>query len=482
MIGKRIGKSARERTARGRGKRSMSKLGNKTSDALLVLAGHGNFGRVIAQKMNEIQANKELLPEGVSVRFYMIAEPKEEAREEAKKLGVKVVRDVDELVKEISKTNKKVVAWIATPSSKHITHLEKLAKLHNITIVEKPLTLNERELKDVKRVRNEWAMDLIEEENPAVKTLLDHLKKSGLNVNGGEMEFYRMNSIGIKKLLDPEFRGGIEGGADLDKMVHDAGVAFYLVKNMAGGVKGYKIKGSKVYHYMPADLEGEALLDRWMRKTTKINKNTAVGEGEINAEIRGKGKQKFHVKIVGGWFGVPDEIKSKMNRLAEKIGKDPIWTNPNEVSGYEFPWEELRLFRVKLDTDKGPKEYIGSMLPRGDGFFLFERKGNKWKEIPINEYPADQISRILSSAISAAVGEGELAIDKKTAISSMKTLFKSRRKAENKRKLKSVVLLVKHMARPKKLVSVLRSIKEKKPTKIAARNAVSYINSKVKKK
>ena len=444
----------------------------------LVLAGYGSFGSTIAGKMRGLQ-----LP-GIATNFYLIAERDDEKRKQAEELGVSTVGSVSELVRELRKKKGKTVVWIATPSERHISHLKEIAKASpSITIVEKPLSLTEKEMKKAGGIPGRWMMDLIEEQNPAVRTLIDHIRETNATVTGGDMEFYRMNSIGIKKMLDPEFRGGIEGGADFDKMIHDAGLAFYLSEQFGGKLKGYRIGKARVSHYMPKSLDGERLLDRFMKNTGKLNKNTAVAEGEIGARIRTKGG-KFNVRIAGGWLGVPEEMKPELGKLARKLGKDPLWVNGNTAGGYSFPWEELRLFRMKLNTDKGVMEFVGNMLPRGDGFFLFKKKGKNWEELPIRDYPGDQISRILANAVRTSYGIEKPAIGKKEALNSMKLLFKGRKKAERSRKLDSAFFLLKAAPHARKLIGAFRSkfgtaAANKRAGKAAkeARKTIRYLNN-----
>ncbi len=443
----------------------------KQSPTNLVLAGYGSFGKVIASKMKDLE-----MP-GIKTNFYLIAERDKEKRKAAESLGVETVGSVEELVHRIRGNKGKTVVWIATPSEEHVDHLREVLKANpSMTIVEKPLSLYKNGLKGIKGARGGWMMDLIEEQNPAVLALIDHMKEKGISVTGGDMEFYRMNSIGIKKLLDPEFRSGIEGGADLDKMVHDAGVAFFLSQKFGGKLKGYRLKKVKVPHYMPKGLEEDTLLDRRMNETKKLDKDTAVAEGEINAVIRTKGG-KFNVKLVGGWLGVPEEMKPELEKLARKLGKNPIWTNRNAIGDYAFPWEELRLFRMRLDTDKGEKEFIGSMLPRGDGFFLFKKAGKRWEEIPIKEYPHDQIGRVLANAVRSSMGLERPAIGKKTSINTMKLLFKGRRKAERSRKLNSAYFLLKSAPHVRKLIGAFRGRLRTGKAAREARKTISYLNN-----
>jgi len=194
--------------------------------------GYGKWGKIAVEKVFQLSMNLrsvDLVLEGV-------CDIKSDAREELrnfckeKNINIKIFSHTKDMYRYASGMEN-VLIFDAGPSELHASHIIKSLEHNFFHLAEKPPYFSKREkhLIEVaqRNSKGKWSCDLIEFLNPVVKEIKKFLKENEIVVKN--IDVFRFNSIGIKKILCGNHRYGIQGGCFLDKIVHD-GYIFDFIK------------------------------------------------------------------------------------------------------------------------------------------------------------------------------------------------------------------------------------------------------------
>ena len=127
---------------------------------------------------------------------------------------------------------RKLIVYDATPTAHHYLHLMAVLPRTERERVyyfgEKPLFTNQGQIEFIERnfAGQTFFCDLIETENPAFRATNEFIRKERFNIQ--KMFFWRASCMGVS-IAAGDGRGGVEGGALLDKAPHDLSVAVGLL-------------------------------------------------------------------------------------------------------------------------------------------------------------------------------------------------------------------------------------------------------------
>jgi predicted dehydrogenase len=127
---------------------------------------------------------------------------------------------------------RKLIVYDATPAAHHYLHLMSvLPRTERERIYyfgEKPLFTNQGQIEFIERnfAGQTFFCDLIETENPAFRATNEFIRAECIDIQ--RMFFWRASCMGVS-IAAGDGRGGVEGGALLDKAPHDLSVAVGLL-------------------------------------------------------------------------------------------------------------------------------------------------------------------------------------------------------------------------------------------------------------
>jgi len=221
---------------------------------------NGNIGLIVcgAGYMGKTNFLEGAFPSLVSmfkqncIRLYVI-EPDEVSRKEVSKLFKDYASKYKHLDHcKVYATNKLLYEYLereniltkldlllfydSSPTDYHYTYLSEFFEevSYNLNIKtriylgEKPLCADVTSLNDINDAPHELVFcDLIEMVNPTFINTKEYIEKQKLDII--ELNFWRAGSFAIEKLLNPNNRGGVQGGALLDKSPHDFSISVGLL-------------------------------------------------------------------------------------------------------------------------------------------------------------------------------------------------------------------------------------------------------------
>jgi len=389
--------------------------------------GCGKFGSIFLERIFEVAKNFEK----AKIEVKGVAEVKKECREKAKSIAKKFGKSIDVFVhtfemykKAFELKNKgKVIIYDASPSHLHFSHIFKSLVHDFYHLSEKPPYMNEEEKKKLEKLNKSflWSCDLIEIENPAVVTALEYVKNHNLKIY--EIKCFRFSSTGIKKLIDPFHRIGVEGGCLLDKAIHEA----YLVK--FAEICGYDIKEWKINEvngiYAISSLHNPKFINIYGKKQEKLHQDTALAQAAVKGVL-----DKIDFEISCGWYGVSEKIKKFLHENYKNIFSKVLVSKIVSFNNKKIIDEELRLFILKAKNRTKDIELIGDMK----NFQLFLKEEDKISKLPLLPLEHDQIYRIFKKFVEHCLGISEFPIKKEYIDFIMELIFQSRKLIYEKNK------------------------------------------------
>ena len=257
---------------------------------------------------------------------------------------------------------RKVIVYDATPTIHHYLHLMTLLphtqREQIFYFGEKPLFTKQGEIDFIEHnfPGQTFFCEFIETENPAFRAAQEFIRTEGLEIE--RMSFWRASCMGVS-VAAGDARGGIEGGALLDKAPHDLSVAIGLM----GLCESMKWSVSQVRTHLLALHESAFRLKR--RNFLSVA-NTALKDLSVPARIpeqfpagalvsfdvdfTSPGKTAVPVSFLASWLGLQN---TRLERcLSDKLAGLGIdtneWVNSEEPRRsknlkYRYHNQEVRL-------------------------------------------------------------------------------------------------------------------------------------------
>jgi len=210
---------------------------------VVILGAAGDRGRSALESLPKLCVEER--KKGIDLKLVCLAEAKEECRVHlggtvAALFGVAcpVVGMLAEAIPHAlhwlgcSNGHRKLIVYDAAPTALHYQHLMAVLphseRAHIYYFGEKPLFTQEAQVEFVERsfAGHTFFCEFIETENPAFRMANEFIRSEGLQIQ--RMHFWRASCMGIS-VAAGQGRGGVQGGALLDKAPHDLSVAIGLL-------------------------------------------------------------------------------------------------------------------------------------------------------------------------------------------------------------------------------------------------------------
>lgn len=158
---------------------------------------------------------------------------------------------MEDYLEPVQKFPKKIIFYDASPTNKHHQNLSRILNCENDNFFyfgEKPIFTDPVNLYGIEGIASTLPIfcDFIETSNPAVEAVSQYILENDLRVT--DLKFWRAGSSGIKHIIGHE-QQGVQGGAILDKAVHDLAITMKLLG--ATRVRNIEISESEILSLVP---------------------------------------------------------------------------------------------------------------------------------------------------------------------------------------------------------------------------------------
>jgi len=409
---------------------------------LIYQIGYGQWGSVAFEKFLQLKRSMN----NIDIAGICDIKPDRRAAAEntAKKAGLTIGTfshsfDMYKDAIEKQKQGNIILIYDAGPSELHAAHLIKSMEHGFFHVAEKPPFFSRREKRKIDELTEKhggrWTVDLIEDESPVVKTALEYARANKIRIK--RIGAYRYNSIALKKLAFKEHRLGVTGGDLLDKLLHEAYLSRFLENYRKAA-----IKKARCDFFMISSVEEPKIIGIHGKLPEKKDE-IATAQSSVEGLFITK-NAKIPFALGSGWLGVPDKIKTVVNRIEKQIGSVLIFSQIMSADGKSFADEELRIFTIEGTCGKSKVMLLGDMKNKK----LYENAGRKWKQLNLIELEGDQLYRVLRNAVSTAEGKEGFSITRKEIDFIMDIILEARKKI-----LKRKINLEKEAEKTKKYVA-----------------------------
>jgi len=364
-----------------------------------------------------------LRKEGVEIACVIVIEPDFNAREDCRKISkallfpVKLFSSLDEFfylgtkekfLKDFLKECDCIIFYDASPTKYHVANLEKtLGEDLEKELGIRAYYLGEKPISTDKSYLNSWLEDPLKKfwcnfteiQNSAYIALKKYLNETNFEISS--LKFWRTSAIGLQKLINPEQRAGITGGALEDKGIHDIALTIDLLGGI-GNIKKEKeeiTKNNKTsvmvtcpeikpvaeqVYFMPANLyalfrstplfintRGEKTINEILKMEPTEDKKEQywyfAADSEFKMEITWTLEEGRQVKAryYFSWAGLPEEVKDEIEKeISIKLPEDWHWLGKKEesvpisipiIGGIRYILTEVRLMVVEGVNTKDHK-------------------------------------------------------------------------------------------------------------------------------
>lgn len=227
-----------------------------TDIGLVILGAAGNRGKSAIEMLPKLSATERT--KRIHLELVSVAEAGQESREDlasyaASRFGY-TCPAVGTLVEAIPYAlrwlacgqNRKLIVYDATPTAHHYLHLMTVLphreRGHIFCFGEKPLFTKESQADFVAHhfAGQTFFCEFIETENSVFRVASDFIRSESFQIQ--RMSFWRASCMGVE-IAAGDGRGGVEGGALLDKAPHDLSVSLGLLGPRA--VQGWSVRQAR---------------------------------------------------------------------------------------------------------------------------------------------------------------------------------------------------------------------------------------------
>lgn len=343
---------------------------------------------------------------------------------------------------EIGSSGTNLAVYDATPTRFHWQNCVSATNLpRTVYVGEKPLVTSREELADLERLSSSGTIycDFIETQSAACLQLLDLVHSGQLQID--DLCFWRLNSSGLAKTYDFRSRQGVQGGALMDKSIHDLSIAAALLDTPSAPVP--QITEANPYCFIPCrSATGVRTL---LTGYNHSESNLIDGEGdsiEWSADAAGYFSAQWnqssgHITSSHyfSWIGV-----QKFDDLAVNNGGTPL-ESMMEHYGIPLPWlhrkphkegyveEDARILEINGQLNGLAAKLVVNFLSR-TGIKPWMWDHNRKREIPIRQQPhgSNSLARVLKQAVFAAARVPQRSfLDSRSTLLCHKALLEARK-------------------------------------------------------
>ena len=290
------------------------------------------------------------------------------------------VEDIYEAAEKAAEGDQKVMIYDAGPADLHAEHIYRSLRHGFFHLAEKPPSMTrEDHIKEKKLMLDNdvrYTVDFIERESPVIKKISSMIQDEEID----SIEAFRESTLGIQKILQPVKNSGVEGGAVLDKMCHEA----YIMDLVDTDLEVEDVEKSL---QMPFERNGDSFMTTESGKVHSLSNK--VAEGQCTAHLSGTTDVTLHAS----WLGCSDKCKEASENINSKTGHEPINRSFQVFNGSGVSDEEACFLIIK-----GERDLFGDLLNNR----LFDLETGEELEVPSLLH--DRLYRALESSVNCAAG------------------------------------------------------------------------------
>jgi hypothetical protein len=364
----------------------------------IVIAGAaGDRGASALEILPKLRATETR--QGIQVELVCLAEAKEDLRAE---LGAKaaallgspcpVVGMLAEAIPHAlrwlaeGRGQRRLIVYDATPAAHHYLHLMTVLPHSERERIyyfgEKPLFTKEGEVEFIERnfPGQTFFCELIETENPAFRAAHEFIRSERLDIH--RMSFWRASCMGVS-IAAGDGRGGVEGGALLDKAPHDLSVAIGLMgpRNLTQWSVSEMRTHLLALHESAFRLGGRNFLSVANTSLEEINLPARIPEQwpagalvSYNVDFTLQGNVAVPVSFIASWLGIqntPPELSFCEKLISLGIDTSE-WLNSEapRISRnlrYRYENQEVRIALVEGHLDGRKVHLVLNLLGKFEG-------------------------------------------------------------------------------------------------------------------
>jgi len=328
---------------------------------------------------------------------------------------------------------RKLVIYDATPTAQHYLHLMAVLPHSQRQPIfyfgEKPLFTNSGQVQFIENnfARETFFCEFIETENPAFRAARDFLRSEQFALQ--RMFFWRASCMGVS-IVAGDGRGGVEGGALLDKAPHDLSVAIGLLSPQ--NLQSAKVRGVDI-HALALHSSGLAnaqqrFLSLANTPITNINSPASIPEywpacGALSfaVDFTLTDGPWVPASFIASWLGLqetPAEL-SLAHTLSTLGLQSQDWLNtesscPSEDGRYHYRNQEVRLALLEGELAGHKAHLFVNLLSKFGGrrfVCLVDAAGHRqtiFEETPGSDYHQQKdgdLLRIFQNVIEQCAGQ-----------------------------------------------------------------------------
>ena len=219
-----------------------------------------------------------------------------------------------------------------------------------------------------------------------------------------------MNSTGLRRLLEPEERGGVTGGALLDKGIHDLAVTSILLRN----------QGLLPITPIVSEARNLTLMPDFAQSIKAHGNGNGRADAAGYAHIEWISSEPVNTEFSYSWIGVEafDDLRSQSGQpslralLAEHGLDEDVWLSraPLEQEPFDkFEQQEARVLVVDGTEDGRKVRLIVNFLIRPCIHpFVFHTERGEYLDLGPHCSPKSSVTRIFDLAIGSYVSKRPL--------------------------------------------------------------------------
>jgi len=329
---------------------------------------------------------------------------------------------------------RKLVIYDATPTAQHYLHLMAVLPHSQRQPIfyfgEKPLFTNSGQVQFIENnfARETFFCEFIETENPAFRAARDFLRSEPFSLQ--RMFFWRASCMGVS-IAAGDGRGGVEGGALLDKAPHDLSVALGLLEPQS--LQSAKVRGVDIQtlalHPSRLDNAHPRFLSLANTPIANINSPASIPEfwpacGALSFDVDFTLTNGYcaPASFIASWLGLQDTpAELSLSHKLSILGLDSQdWLNTesscqSQDGRYHYQNQEVRLALLEGNLAERKAHLFVNLLSKFGGrrsVCLVDKAGHHqtiFEEPPGADYHQQKdgdLLRIFQNVIEHCAGQG----------------------------------------------------------------------------
>lgn len=342
----------------------------------------------------------------------------------------------------------KYLVYDASPNRFHFPNLKSVLPLPNtLYLTEKPMLSDSSELIELENLcrtspdkhtafASRVFCDLIETQSEVCLHLADMVASGDLEID--DLVFFRLSSSGISKARRIAERSGVQGGAFIDKAIHDISVTLALLGGASANRTSVAVTSATPLCFLPRT-EGSrtGLLDGLNRIWSGVRSFTewpADGASIVQTEWH-CGVKVVPVTYSASWVGVQPFDDLRCRRAADTPALSdilvrgegcPEWLYARSAAP-GFINEDARLLQINGRLRGAPTTLLVNFLAASKSVapWIWDCSARRILPIPRRKYGANSLARVFEHVLLRDTASSPLGIDFDSALHAHRILWKA---------------------------------------------------------